>query len=116
MTTALPFRRVAILGTGLIGGSFALALRKHFPELTTIGYDRAEGLERARARQVVHEMSASLASAVHRADLVYLALPIDAAIEALPAIAASAKPEALITDAGSTKAAICKMAAEHFDE
>ena len=114
MPNPLPFRRVAILGTGLIGGSFALALRKHFPEITTIGYDRPQGLERAHARGVVHETAPDLASAVRGADLVYVALPIVATMEALPAIASAAEPGALVTDAGSTKAAICKMAAEYF--
>lgn len=114
MPNPLPFRRVAIIGTGLIGGSFALALRKHFPDITTIGYDRPDGIERARARGVVHETAPDLASAIRGADLIYVALPIGATIEALPAIAASAEPGALITDSGSTKAAICKMASEHF--
>jgi prephenate dehydrogenase len=114
MPTPLPFRRVAILGTGLIGGSFALALRKHFPETITIGYDRPDGIERARQRNVVHETSSDLASAVRGADLIYVALPIVATIEALPAIAAAADPDALVTDTGSTKAAICKVANENF--
>jgi prephenate dehydrogenase len=114
MPKPLPFRRVAILGTGLIGGSFALALRKHFPEVVTIGYDRPDGLERALVRNVVHEYSTDLAGAVRGADLVYVALPIVATIEALPEIAAAAEPGALVTDAGSTKAAICKIANEHF--
>lgn len=115
MPNPLPFRRVAILGTGLIGGSFALALRKHFPDIVTVGYDRPGGLEQARARNAVHETSADLATAVRGADLVYVALPIVATIEVLPAIAAAAEPGALVTDAGSTKAAICKIANEHFD-
>jgi prephenate dehydrogenase len=115
MPPPLPFRRVAILGTGLIGGSFALAVRNRFPEIKIVGYDRTEGLERARARNVVHETSSDIANAVRGADLVYVALPIVATIEALPAIAASAEPGALVTDAGSTKAAICKMASEYFE-
>lgn len=114
MPNPLPFRRVAILGTGLIGGSFALALRKHFPEIITVGYDRPDGLERARSRGVVHETAVDLATAVHSADLVYIALPIGATIETLPAIAKAAESGALVTDAGSTKTAICKMAGEHF--
>jgi prephenate dehydrogenase len=114
MPSPLPFRRVAILGTGLIGGSFALALRKHFPEVVTVGYDRRDALERARERNVVHETSSDLASAVRGADLVYVALPIVATIEALPEIAASAEPDSLVTDTGSTKAAICRIANENF--
>ena len=114
MASTIPFRRVAVIGTGLIGGSFALALRKHFPDTIVVGYDRAGSLERALARGVIQEAAADLASAVRGADLVYIALPIGATIEALGAIAAAAEPHALVTDAGSTKAAICRAAAEHF--
>jgi prephenate dehydrogenase len=112
MAGTAPFRRVAIIGTGLIGGSFALALRKHFPAISLVGYDRAG--EQARARGAVDETAADLPSTVRRADLVYVALPIGATIEALGAIAASAQPHALVTDACSTKTVICRAAQEHF--
>jgi prephenate dehydrogenase len=106
------FRRVAVIGTGLIGGSFALALRKHFSHISLVGYDRAG--EQARACGAVDEAAADIPSAVRGADLVYIALPIGATIEALPTIAASAEPHALVTDAGSTKTAICRAAQDHF--
>jgi prephenate dehydrogenase len=112
--SAVPFSRVAILGTGLIGGSFGLALRKHFPDISIVGYDRAEILQVALRRGAVKETAPDLASAVRGADLVYIALPIGATIEALPAIAAAAKDGALVTDAGSTKAAICRAAKNAF--
>jgi prephenate dehydrogenase len=111
---AVPFSRVAILGTGLIGGSFGLALRKHFPDISIVGYDRAEILQAALARGAVREVAGDLASAVRGADLVYIALPIGATIEALPAIAAAAGTGALLTDTGSTKAAICRAAKNAF--
>ncbi len=53
MAATVPFRRAAIIGTGLIGGSFALALRKHFPDTFVVGYSRAGSLERALARGVI---------------------------------------------------------------
>ena len=112
---AVPFSRVAILGTGLIGGSFGLALRKHFPDISIVGYDRAEILQAALARGAVREVAGDLASAVRGADLVYIALPIGATIEALPAIAAAAGTGALLTDTGSTKAAICRAAKNAFE-
>jgi prephenate dehydrogenase len=112
MAGTVPFRRVAIIGTGLIGGSFALALRKHFPYTSLVGYDRAG--EQARARGAVDEIAADLPGAVRGADLVYIALPIGATIEALPTIAAWVEPHALVTDACSTKAVICRAAQEHF--
>jgi len=112
--SVVPFSRVAILGTGLIGGSFGLALRKHFPDISIVGFDRAETLQAALARGAVHETARDLASAVRGADLVYVALPIGATIEALPAIAAATKDGALVTDTGSTKAAICRAAKNSF--
>jgi prephenate dehydrogenase len=114
MAATIPFRRAAVIGTGLIGGSFALALRKHFPEIAVVGYSRAGSLERALARGVIQEATADLASAVRGADLVYISLPIGATIDALGAIAAVAEPHALVTDAGSTKTAICRAAEAHF--
>jgi prephenate dehydrogenase len=112
--SAVPFSRVAILGTGLIGGSFGLALRKHLPDISIAGFDRAETLQTALARGAVQDAARDLASAVRGADLVYVALPIGATIEALPAIAAAAKDGALITDTGSTKAVICRAAKTAF--
>ncbi|HEY4838464.1 MAG TPA: prephenate dehydrogenase [Candidatus Acidoferrales bacterium] len=112
--SAAAFHRVAILGTGLIGGSFALALRRHLPEARIVGFDREEVLAEAFARNVIHESCADLATAVRGADLVYIALPISTTIELLPEIAKHAEPSALVTDAGSTKRAICRAAAQHF--
>ncbi len=105
---------MAILGTGLIGGSFGLALRKHFPDISIVGFDRADILQAALARGAVHEAAPDLATAVRGADLAYIALPIGATIAALPAIAAAAKDGALVTDTGSTKAVICRAGKNAF--
>jgi prephenate dehydrogenase len=119
-TTGMPggpesaFRRVAVIGTGLIGGSFALALGKHFPAIARVGFDRQEVLASASARGAIQESAKNLSEAVRDADLIYIALPVGAAIESLPAIAAAARPDALVTDACSTKTAICRSAHEIF--
>jgi prephenate dehydrogenase len=105
---------VAVIGAGLIGGSFALALRKYFPDITITGFDRPEVAKRALALGAVQEVAADLASAVRAADLVYIALPIAGILETLPVIAAHAKPEALVTDAGSTKVLVCREGAKLF--
>jgi prephenate dehydrogenase len=112
--STVPFRRAAIIGTGLIGGSFALALRELSPDISLVGYSHAGSSERARAAGVVDEATTDLASAVRDADLIYIALPIGASIESLGAIAKSAEPNALVTDACSTKTAICRAAKDHF--
>lgn len=112
--STIPFRRVAIIGTGLIGGSFALALRKLFPDVDLVGYSRSGSSERARAAGVVDDATTDLASAVRGADLVYVALPIGASIEALASIAQAAGPNTLVTDACSTKNSICRASKEQF--
>src|SRR5579862_9058707 len=114
MPTTVPFRRVAILGTGLIGGSFALAVRQLFPDIELVGYSRAGSSERARAAGMVDQATTDLATAVRGADLVYIALPIGASIESLGAISKSAVAHALVTDACSTKAVMARAANEHF--
>lgn len=106
--------RVAVLGTGLIGGSFALALRRHFSNAIVAGFDRPEVLQHALTRGAIQQAAATIADAVHGADLVYVAMPVGATIEALPAISSVAPPGALVTDACSTKAVICRSANAHF--
>jgi prephenate dehydrogenase len=108
------FRRAAILGTGLMGGSFALALRKHFPQTQIAGWDHADVLQKAAARGVVDETFSELADAMRGADLTYVALPIGAALEHIPEIARHAGADALVTDACSTKTVICHAAEKFF--
>ena len=113
-SAANSFQRIAILGTGLIGGSFAFAARKHLPEAHIIGYDREPILAEALSRGTIHEAATDLAAAIAEADLVYIALPISTTMELIPEIAQLAPSRALITDACSTKRKICRVAAENF--
>lgn len=115
-TDEVPFLRVAILGTGLIGGSFGLALRKELPHIEVVGFDRPDVLAAACAREAVEETAKDISKAIRGADLIYIALPIGATIDALPAIAAAAKSQALVTDSGSTKVAICRAAQRAFQK
>ena len=114
MPDSIPFSRVAVIGTGLIGGSFALAVRKTFLGMTVVGFDQPATAEKALARGALTEIAPDLASAVRGADLVYIALPIAATIEAFPQIAAAAGSNALVSDACSTKTVVCRAASEHF--
>jgi prephenate dehydrogenase len=108
------FRRVAVLGTGLIGGSFALAVRKYSPDSVVIGWDIGPVLRHALERRAIHESSSDLSAAVAGTDLIYVALPVGHTIELLPEIAKLAPPEALVTDASSTKRSVCRAASESF--
>jgi prephenate dehydrogenase len=113
---AASFRRVAIVGTGLIGGSFALALRKNFPDSVVVGWDKTQVLRHALERGAIHEAIPDLTLAVAGTDLIYVALPVGHTIELLPEIARLAPPNALVTDASSTKRSVCAVAAESFHE
>jgi prephenate dehydrogenase len=109
------FQRVAVLGTGLIGGSFALAARAALGAgARIVGWDRPDVLDRAHAKGAIDEGQADLRGALAGADLVYIALPVGSTIEKLPEIARFAAPSALVTDAASTKRLVCEAAAKSF--
>src|ERR1700722_11338098 len=117
MPSAHLLRRATILGTGLIGGSFALALRKYTSDIYIAGWDRPEIISEAQPRGALDDaFSGELAPALENADLVYIALPIGATVDLLPEIARLTSPNTLITDAGSTKVRITGDAAELFPE
>jgi prephenate dehydrogenase len=108
------FQHIAILGTGLIGGSFALAARRGLPQAQVVGWDKPDVLARAVERGAIHRAAGDLSEALVGAGLVYIALPVGLALELLPRVAQQAAPEALVTDACSTKAAVCRAARAHF--
>jgi prephenate dehydrogenase len=106
--------RVSILGTGLIGGSFALALKKYATDLHITGWDRLDVLREAESRNVIDSAHQGLANALVDADLVYIAFPIGLTLDILPDVARLAPSHALITDACSTKVRIAESAAQLF--
>jgi len=114
----VPFNRVAVLGTGLIGGSFALGARAALvagsSRASIVGWDKPEVLQRARALGAVDEAQTDLRAALAGADLIYIALPVGLTIERLPEIARLAPPAALVTDAASTKRLVCEAADKCF--
>jgi prephenate dehydrogenase len=98
--------KLALIGVGLIGGSFAAALKSSGEVDHITGYDidpraAAKGI----AAGVIDRAAASLAE-VAAADLVVLAVPVGATREAFAGIAAHLSPQALITDVGSTKVSV----------
>ena len=110
----VPFNRIAVLGTGLIGGSFALAVRTAFPGVSIAGWDRPDVLKRARSMGAINDAQPELSSALAGADLIFIALPVSLTIERLPEIARLAPPAALVTDAASTKRLVCEAAETCF--
>ncbi len=113
--TAHLIKRVAVLGTGLIGGSFALALRKYTSGIHISGWDDAKVVSDAHARGAIQApFYGELGPALESADLIYIALPIGAMLDMLPEIARLAPAHAFITDACSTKLRITQAAADLF--
>lgn len=103
-------KTVAIFGVGLIGGSFALALRKAGFSGRILGVSSSETLKRALDLRII-DQGASAPEAAGAADLVYLSQPILRILEILPDLNDWVQPHALITDAGSTKSTIVSTAA-----
>ncbi|WP_432239664.1 prephenate dehydrogenase [Herbaspirillum robiniae] len=105
------FKKVVIFGVGLIGGSFALALRHAGQAAHIVGVGRsAESLARARELGIIDSVATDAAAAVDGADLVMLAAPVAQTEAILASIAAHLAPGAIVTDAGSTKSDVVAAA------
>ncbi|MBI2921174.1 MAG: prephenate dehydrogenase [Planctomycetes bacterium] len=104
----MTFPCVAIVGMGQIGGSLGMALLRRRLTRCVIGIDRdARALRKARARGACTETSRDLRASA-RADLVVLAVPVRAILALAPRAARLLRPGALLTDTGSTKAAVAR--------
>ena len=104
---------VSIVGVGLIGGSFALALRRAGFDGRIIGVSSPRTVEEALRLGVIDE-ARPLDQAAAESDLIYLAQPISGILETIARLDTVVKPGALITDAGSTKAQIVQQAVQHI--
>ena len=116
MATLARVGKLAIVGVGLIGGSFALAARAAgcVGQITGVGRSRAN-LERAKALGVI-DADATLAEAVRGADVVLLAMPVGATAAVLRAIAPHLHAGTVVTDAGSTKSDVVAAARDALGE
>ncbi|MDE3179590.1 MAG: prephenate dehydrogenase/arogenate dehydrogenase family protein [Acidobacteriota bacterium] len=108
------FKRVAIIGAGLIGGSWGLALKKAGFRGVRAGCDRKDVLERALRAGAIDEGEEDLRRAVAGAGLVILAAPVGEILRILPELKKALPHSALVTDVGSTKTVICRAARENF--
>ena len=109
----MTISRVAIIGLGLLGGSIGLAVKARGLAIATTGWDR-DPVVRARAaeRGLVGTVCERAEDAVAAADLVILCVPVGAMGDAARAIAPGLKPDAIISDVGSSKAAVASALAE----
>ena len=106
------FKQISIIGLGLIGGSWALALKKLGYGAHRVGFDAPEVMNQAVKSGAIHEGARGLDEAVRDADLVILATPVGKILELLAQLESSVSSRALITDVGSTKERISERAKE----
>ncbi len=110
----MPIRQITIIGTGLIGGSFGLALKKRRFPGRIIGCDQAPVLKQARERGAIDDAHANPSDAVRGSQVVLLAAPVGAIIELIGLLGPALPPKTLLTDVGSTKAEILARASATF--
>ena len=104
--------KVCIIGVGLIGGSFALGLKKTEPQVKIYGIDaRKDHLEKAKNLGVIDE--AAELGEVRDADLVIIAVPVNAAPKVLEEVLDLVHEKSLVIDMGSTKQSICAAVENH---
>ncbi len=102
-------KTLAIVGTGLMGASFGLAVRKAGFDGTILGVSSPAALADALAAGAI-DRGAPLAEAAGEADLIFLAQPIGRILDTLRRLDPLVRPDALVTDAGSTKCQISDLA------
>ncbi len=119
MSKALDFRRIAILGPGLLGGSLALALQKFSPDSkVSLWGRRSSVIEEIRKREMADLASTDLGEVLQDADLVILATPVGIMAELCRAIQSSGviTGQCVITDVGSVKAPVMNTFSEIFTD
>lgn len=111
------FRRVAIVGPGLMGGSLGLALRARRLALHVVGVARRpETLQTALQVGAVDEGTHDLAEAVPESDLLVVATPVSAILPVLLEAVPHLSAECLVTDMGSVKSPVVRRAEEVLPE
>lgn len=115
MSDMQPFRKLALIGTGLIGGSLALALKQRGLVGEVSGYSRQlQTRLRARELGLIDQPADSVAEAVKDADLVFVATPVRAMDAVFAEMAPALADDVLITDGGSVKGMVVEAARRHL--
>jgi len=115
--TAPFFSKIVIFGVGLIGGSFALALRRANVVGEVVGFGRSQTtLEQAHSLGIIDRIGVDWAAEVNDADLVLLATPVGQMAELMARIAPHLGTQTLVTDGGSTKSDVVAAAYAHLGD
>lgn len=109
------FRKIVIFGVGLIGGSFALALRKAGAVGEVVGFGRSQAtLDEAKQLGILDRIGSDVAAEVKDADIVLLATPVAQMADIFVRIAPHLGSQTLVTDGGSTKCDVVAAARAHL--
>jgi prephenate dehydrogenase len=113
----MKFKQLGLIGCGLMGASFALALQKHGLVDKVKGFSPTQGTrDRALQLGVIQQAATSAEQAVQGCDIVLLAVPVSRTAECLQAMAPFLSPDCLLMDVGSTKTDVVAAAAAHLGE
>ncbi len=105
-------KNIYIIGVGLIGGSIAKDIKRLYPETAIYGIDKnAEHLDEALALNLI-DQKAELTE-ISKAEMVILAIPVDASVNLLPDVLDLVSDDAVVIDMGSTKEDICLKVQAH---
>src|SRR5687768_2496629 len=109
--------KLVVFGVGLIGGSFALALKRKRAVSSVVGVGRSRAnLLAAKRLGIIDDIATDAVAAVKDADLILLAVPLGQTAAVLAQIAPHLSPQTVVTDAGSTKREVIASARRHLGE
>ena len=105
-------KKIYVIGVGLIGGSFAIEIRKLFPKSIIIGVDKSDNnLQKALELEIIDEKSTI--RQINNPDIILVSVPVKSIINILPNVLEFVKNDTLVIDFGSTKNSICQIVKNH---
>ena len=105
-------KKIYVIGVGLIGGSFAIDIRKLFPKSTIIGIDMSEiHLQKALELKLIDEIST--VSKINNPYIIAISVPVKSILNILPIVLKFVNNNSLVIDFGSTKKSICQIVKGH---
>ena len=111
----LMFRKVTVVGIGLLGGSLAVAMKKNHLAREVVGVSRRQAaLNYAVKNKIIDHGTSNIVKSVENADLVILATPIQTILSLLTSLGPHLKRGCIVTDVGSTKTSIVQAAQKHL--
>ena len=106
--------KISVIGLGLIGGSYALSLKKRFEDLTIYGWDENDQyLKKAVELGLIDSPCSSASEVMDLGDWIFLAIPVNAIEDMLPDLLDGLQKDKILVDFGSTKNSICDAVKNH---